>query len=34
MYVLVAYKNEKDRMKNESARKVKILYSLILDTQW
>ena len=33
MYVLVTYKNEKDWLKNESTRVVKILYSFILDTQ-
>ena len=33
MYVLVAYMNEEDQMKNERARVVKTLYSYILDTR-
>ena len=33
MYVLVTYRDEENQMKNEGARVVATLYSLILDAQ-
>ena len=34
MYVLVTYKDEENQMKNEGAKVVTTLYSLILDAKW
>ena len=33
MYVLVTYRDEENKMKNEGARVVRTLYSYILDAQ-